>query len=82
MPDKPKDYVDIIALISFEDVPPMAAVGYTITENGHTVFFVKIARMHVDWDRIVAWRYLSDVWPEHLFYQEENNEREHIPIHS
>ena len=74
MTRRPQDYLDIVALVSFEDVPPMAAVGFTVTENDQTVFFVKIARMHVAWDRILDWRYLSDVWPEHLFYQKEKTD--------
>lgn len=66
--EKPKDYRDIIALISFEDFPPIPAVGFVATENDHTVFFIKIDRMHVDWDRILAWKYLDDAWPEYMFY--------------
>ena len=71
MQTKPIDYADIVALITFTDVPPIPTVGFTVTEDGTTLFFVKISREIIAWERIVAWRYLSDIWPEHLFYQGE-----------
>lgn len=70
--NKPTDYTDIVAMVSFEDIPAMPAVGFTVTENDKTVFFVKICRIYVDWGRITAWRYLHDLWPNYMFREEEN----------
>ena len=67
---KPEDFVDIVAMVSFEDISPVPAVGFTVTENGKTVFFVKLNRAYVDWDRIKAWRYLKDIWPDYLDQEE------------
>lgn len=72
--EKPKDFRDIIALISFEDIPPIPAIGFTTTENDKTVFFVKLGRMYVDWDRITHWKYLDDAWPEYMFYLGEDSD--------
>lgn len=69
--DKPKDFADIVALIGFEDVGPIPAIGYTVTQGAKTVFFVKLNRSYVDWDRVVAWKYLIDLWPDYLTQEED-----------
>ena len=62
---KPEPFRDIIALISFNDVPPIPAVGYLVTASAtdKVVFMTRLERQYVDWGRIVAWRYMDDAWP-------------------
>lgn len=62
----PKNFQDIVAMISFEDIGPVPACGYAVTaDDGSTLFYTKIPRGFVTWDRILSWRYLNDIWPDY-----------------
>ena len=62
---KPEPYRDIVVLVHYDDVPPVPAAGYMVTasDTDRTIFMSKLGRQWVDWDRIVAWQYLDDIWP-------------------
>lgn len=64
----PKPYITILALLKFEDVPPISAVGF-IAETTDT----KIPYFHVplfggrgyDVSLIAKWVYLDEIAPEY-----------------
>lgn len=65
---KPEPFRDIVVLVSFEDVAPVPAAGYMAiaSDTDRTIFMDKLTHQYVDWDRIVAWRYLDDIWPGYI----------------
>lgn len=62
---KPEPFRDIVVLVHYDDVPAIPAAGYMMTasDTERTIFMSKFDRGWVDWDRIIAWRYLDDIWP-------------------
>ena len=62
---KPEPYRDIVVLVHYDDVPAIPAAGYMVTasDTERTIFMSKFDRGWIDWDRIIAWRYLDDIWP-------------------
>lgn len=74
MTKPPDNFRDIVAMILFEDVGPEPACGYAVTaDDGGTLFYTKVPRGYVAWERILSWRYLDDLWPDYLTQGLEND---------
>ncbi len=60
----PEKYVTIIALLVFEDVPPVPMTGFIAeTSDTHEAYFHAFNRSGYDVSLIVKWDYLADVLP-------------------
>lgn len=65
-PKPPYPFVDILAFIHYDDVGPMPAVGFYINDEDDKSFMIKITSQCIPWDRVVAWKYLDEVWPHYI----------------
>ena len=72
----PEKYRNIIALLKFDDVPPIAAVGFVAetTDTKEPYFHIPLDRAGYDISLIVKWDYLDEVAPEYCGVIEEVKE--------
>ena len=62
----PEKYVTIIALLKFDDMPPMALTGFIAeTIDTHEAYFHAYNKHGYDLSLIVKWDYLAEVLPEY-----------------
>lgn len=66
MNNLPDEYIAVLALLKFEDVPPMPVVGFMAkTVDDQTPYFhVPAGRIGYDPALIIKWRYLKDIAPD------------------
>ena len=66
-------YRTIIALLKFDDVPPIAAVGFIAetTDTKEPYFHIPLDGAGYDISLIAKWDYLDDVAPEYCVVIEE-----------
>lgn len=71
--ETPTPFEDIVAYIKFEDIAPVAQIGYAAQHEKHgLVFFPKCARIAVLWEQIIKWDYMSDVLPEYTLFTKKH----------
>lgn len=63
----PKLFRTILALIKFNDIPAIPAVGYAanaIDDDDFIYFADPISKSGYGWNMVVKWRYLDEVAPD------------------
>ena len=68
--EMPPAFEDIIALLKFEDIGPVAQVGYLAKHEKHGVIFVlKCAHYVCLWSQVIKWDYMKDVLPGYTLFK-------------
>ena len=67
--EMPPEFEDIVALIKFEDIGPVAMIGYLAKHETHGVVFApKCARFVCLWEQVIKWDYMKDVLPGYTLF--------------
>lgn len=69
----------IIALLKFDDVPPIPAIGYAANavDDEKVIYFAcTIERKGYAWELVAKWEYLEDVAPRYVVPYWEGNGKE------
>ena len=68
--ETPPEFEDIVALVKFEDIGPVAMIGYLAKHETHGVVFVpKLMRGAVClWEQVIKWDYMKDVLPGYTLF--------------
>lgn len=74
LPDK---YVTIIALLKFDDMPPVALTGFIAeTIDTHEAYFHAYNQYGYDVSMIVKWDYLAEVLPGYSLQTDHHKNKE------
>ena len=68
--EMPPEFEDIVALVKFEDIGPVAQIGFlTRHEKYGIVFCPKIVCRGVClWEQVIKWDYMKDVLPDYTLF--------------
>ena len=73
--DLPEKYRTVIALLKFDDVPPVPLTGFIAeTVDTHEPYFHAFNRRGYSVDLIAKWDYLDEVLPGYAIGGEKKNE--------